>query len=86
VLEGIPAALPALALADKVLSRASKVLPAGDDASGGPSTSAEPGPLDQQVGDRLLELVREARALGVDPEQALRNAVRRVADQVRAAE
>ncbi len=39
---------------------------------GGSATSAE-------VGDRLLGLVREAReAGGVDPEQALRDAVRRL--------
>ncbi len=76
VLEGIPVALPALALADKVLSRASKVLPAVEtpviDADG--------------VGAALLDLVRQARAAGVDPEQALRVAVRELADDVRAAE
>ena len=30
------------------------------------------------LGDRLLALVMEARAAGVDPEQALRDAVRRI--------
>jgi len=30
-----------------------------------------------ELGDRLLALVAEARAAGVDPEQALRDAVRR---------
>ena len=38
---------------------------------GGSATSAE-------VGDRLLEAVRGAREVGVDPEQALRDAVRRL--------
>ncbi len=31
----------------------------------------------EEVGERLLALVAEARAAGVDPEQALRDAVRR---------
>lgn len=76
VLEGIPVALPALALADKVLSRAAKVLPAVE----------TPELAEEQVGSALLDLVRQARAAGVDPEQALRNAVRSLADEVRAAE
>ena len=38
------------------------------------------------VGDRLLALVVEARAGGVDPEQALRDAVRGLVDTVREAE
>ena len=73
VLEGIPWALPALALADKVLGRAAK---AGVDVTltaGG-------------IGDQLLRLVVDARAGGVDAEQALRDAVRRLTDSVRDAE
>jgi XTP/dITP diphosphohydrolase len=38
--------------------------------------SAPPGPTD--LGDRLLALVQEAVADGIDPEQALRDAVRRL--------
>jgi XTP/dITP diphosphohydrolase len=72
VLDGIPAALPALALADKVVGRAARV-------------GVEPA-LSDSVGDRLLGLVTEARATGVDAEQALRDAVRRLARDVRAAE
>ena len=72
VLEGIPWALPALALADKVVGRAAKA---------GVSSSAGGG-----RGDRLLALVVEARADGEDAEQALRDAVRRLADSVRDAE
>jgi XTP/dITP diphosphohydrolase len=74
VLDGIPAALPALALADKVVGRAARV-----------GVEPAPGGSDS-VGDRLLALVVEARSAGVDAEQALREAVRRVADDVRAAE
>ena len=66
--EGIPASLPALAYADKVLGRLHErgsdvALPEGDD-----------------IGARLLALVAEARAQGTDPETALRVAVRRVVE------
>jgi XTP/dITP diphosphohydrolase len=72
LLDGIPAALPALALAEKTVGKAAKVgvVP---EATGG-------------LGDRLMALVVEARANGEDPEQALRDAVRRLAGAVRAAE
>ena len=74
VLEGIPWALPALALADKVLGRAAKA---------GVHPPEEPA---EAYGDRLLQVAAVARAAGVDPEQALRDAVRRLADSVREAE
>jgi XTP/dITP diphosphohydrolase len=77
VLEGIPLALPALALADKVVGRAAKVNPV--DAPK-PTTDAE------RIGQQLLELVQAARALDVDPEQALRTTVGALADRVRTAE
>ncbi|MFD7155718.1 MazG family protein [Kribbella sp. NPDC059898] len=79
VLEGIPLALPALALADKVLGRAAKLLPEGLPA-------AEPANDTDRIGRRALELVLEARNLDVDAEQALRNAVRRLTAEIRAAE
>ena len=66
VLEGLPPGLPALLLADKVVDRLER---AGADA--GP-----PGDPDD-LGERLLALVAEAHADGLDPEQALRDAVRR---------
>jgi XTP/dITP diphosphohydrolase len=72
VLDGIPPALPALALAEKVVGRAARVGVA-------PVDTGTPG-------DRLLALVVEARAAGVDPEQQLRDAVRRLVDAIRAAE
>ncbi|WP_244931751.1 MazG family protein [Nocardioides sp. W7] len=65
VTEGLPASLPALLYADKVLDRLARsgrpVVPEGDG-----------------LGERLLALVVEARAAGVDPEQALRDVVRRL--------
>ncbi|MCW2800881.1 MAG: hypothetical protein JWQ70_2353 [Aeromicrobium sp.] len=60
--DGIPATLPALAYADKVLGRISDVNVSGTD-----------------LGSRLLALVAEARAQGVDAEEALRQAVRLLA-------
>ncbi len=68
VLDGIPLALPALSRAAKVLDRleraGSQLAPSDPDGS-------------SDLGDRLLALVAEARSTGVDPEQALRDAVRR---------
>lgn len=81
VLEGIPLALPSLALADKVLGRSAKVLLPDASPEVEPTlTSAE------QIGPELLAIVREARRLGVDAEQALRQAVGVLAEQIRAAE
>ncbi|UMG91555.1 MazG family protein [Nocardioides sp. TF02-7] len=65
VTEGLPPGLPALLYADKVLDRRAR--------EGRPVTP----PASSDLGDRLLALVAEARATGVDPEQALRDAVRR---------
>ena len=65
-LDGIPLALPALGRAVKVLERLER--------AGLPAVPAE----SDDLGDRLLTLVAEARAAGVDPEQALRDAVRRI--------
>ncbi len=66
-LEGVPLALPALNRAAKVLERLER------------SGRRVPEPSDPtDLGERLLALVAEARASGVDPEQALRDAVRRI--------
>jgi XTP/dITP diphosphohydrolase len=81
VLEGVPMAMPALALADKVLGKAAKV---GITMVGEGAERVETTP--GTIGDRLLALVAEARAAGLDPEQELRDAVRRVVTAVRAAE
>ncbi len=65
LLDGIPASLPALLYADKVTSRLER---AGRVVE----------PSGAELGERLLRLVNEARAAGIDPEQALRDAVRRL--------
>ena len=80
VLEGIPQALPALALADKVLSRAAKVLPTDQLPGATPSSDHD------RIGEALLDLVRQSRSLGVDAEQSLRDATRRLAADIRTAE
>jgi XTP/dITP diphosphohydrolase len=67
LLDGIPLTLPSLHRAAKVLERLER--------AGRP---AAPDPASADVGERLLALVDEARAAGVDPEQALRDAVRRI--------
>lgn len=67
VIDGLPPGLPALLYADKVLDRLGR---AGS-LSGVPSDSDD-------LGDRLLGLVAEARSSGTDPEQSLRDAVRRL--------
>ena len=66
LLHGIPASLPALVAAEKVLARWERTgrgaLPAGDD-----------------LGPRLLALVAEARVAGLDAEAELRGALRDLA-------
>lgn len=75
--EGLPPGLPALALAAKLMSRAEKA---------GISVPVPAPDLDADLGDLLLSVVALARARDVDPEQALRDAARRYAAAVRAAE
>lgn len=64
VMDGVPAALPALARAQKVLGRATRAnLPVRDQAGVG-------------IGQQLFALVARAQAEGVDAETALREATR----------
>jgi XTP/dITP diphosphohydrolase len=77
-LQGIPEQLSALARANKIIGKArfrrvELVLP--DEA-----TTAE------EVGAQILTLAARAQASGIDPEQALRDAVRVLEGQVRHAE
>jgi len=75
VTDGLPPGLPALLYADKVLDRLDR---AGDATLVSRLASLAPQPAPDDLGDRLLALVAEARADGIDPEQALRDAVRRL--------
>ena len=77
-LQGIPEQLSALARVNKIISRVRShrlevALP--DD----PTTAEE-------VGDQILALAARAQATGIDPEQALRDAVRGLEARVRRAE
>lgn len=79
VLDGIPAALPALALADKTIGRAASV-------GVTPDASAEPFGDEAELGELLLGIVAAARAQGLDAERALRSRVRALAAEVHAVE
>ena len=71
--EGIPTSLPALALAAKTQNRARR--------AGVRVPAFAPGPPDwdgaDELGELLFETVRQATERGIDPEAALRAAVRR---------
>src|SRR5690242_2658065 len=83
VTDGLPPTLPALLYADKVVDRLARegrpvdVTPVAS-ATEVPESPESPESTESTLGDRLLALVAEAHAAGVDPEQALRDAVRRV--------
>ena len=83
--EGVPIAMPALMLADKLLKRAATHdVPVSPDAPG----VAEIAELYKNatdtagVGDLLLSVTAHARSAGVDPEEALRGAARRLRDRI----
>jgi XTP/dITP diphosphohydrolase len=77
-LDGVPPALPALTLAAKLVDRAQR--------AGLGAAIAAPADEPAGVGEALLDLVVDASRAGVDPEQALRDTLRRLAQRVRAAE
>jgi len=81
VVEGVPLAQPALALAGKLMSRAERaglVVPVPEPAV----AVADPA----ELGDLLLGVVALARRSGVDAEAALRAAARRYRGRIQAAE
>lgn len=79
VLDGVAFGMPALALAQKVLGKAAAV-----------PVTVTPATLESAdtdaIGDALLALAAAAHEAGVDAEAALRDATRRLAERVRAAE
>ncbi len=83
VLDGVSERMPSLALAQKLLSRASE-LP----SEGGTAVPRTPGPpgTEAELGDALLALAATARAHGWDAERALRERLRALQGTVRAAE
>lgn len=84
VTEGIPEALPALLRASKVLARSEHIdVPVPDVGVALDAAGIED---EEALGDLLLALVAQARERGWDAEAALREAVRRQAGRIRAAE
>ncbi|MEM7285490.1 MAG: MazG nucleotide pyrophosphohydrolase domain-containing protein [Actinomycetota bacterium] len=90
VLDGVPAALPALSLAEKTVKKAGAIgAPVPESLTAAladrlAAVAERPG--DDTVGAALMSLVAHARGAGVDPEMALREAVKQAADEVRAFE
>lgn len=87
-LDGIPAGMPTLARAAKVverLKRAHALDPAAEvwAASGSDAAAAEEvrAVSEEELGDALLRLVIEANAAGLDPDRALRLATERMATE-----
>jgi XTP/dITP diphosphohydrolase len=80
VLDGVPQAMPSLLLADKLIGKVGK---AGTSAELAAEGSWE---TEDDLGDALLRQVVAAKALGFDAERALRGALRRLQDDIRAAE
>ncbi|MEJ5866614.1 MazG family protein [Pseudokineococcus sp. 5B2Z-1] len=91
-MDGVPPALPALARAAKLLGRARRagldvdaLVPGGTGGSAAPEQERD---AEAELGDRLLAVVADAarETPGVDPETALRAAVRRLEQRARDAE
>lgn len=81
VLDGIPQALPALALASKVIGKAHKINLLDKEAPSLIQLNSE-----VELGALLLAIVQAAKAKDLDPERALRTAVRDLSDDIRKAE
>jgi XTP/dITP diphosphohydrolase len=80
VLDGVSERMPSLALAQKLLSKGSQV------GVWAPASAAPPPATEAELGDALLGLVAAARANGWDAERALRERLRRLERDIRAAE
>lgn len=78
--EGIPAALPALAKAEKFERKLQSVGLGYGESTLSPS---EPALGEEQLGELLLTLARRAGAAGLDPEGALRRRLESLAGEVR---
>jgi len=89
-LEGVPRELPALARADRLTEKASRVGFDWPDAAGARAkvteelheldeaiASGRPSEIERELGDTLFALANLARKLGVAPEEALRGTVGR---------
>ena len=77
VLDGVPVAMPSLALANKVVGKAEKL---GLLEKGQSPIQVE---TDEEVGTLLLAIVSAARVNGIDPEMALRKATTELMADIR---
>lgn len=90
VMDGIPAQLPALLLAEKILKKGTRASQPTDPARIAQVVSllvATVGQNDrgqEELGRLLLAVVEQARTAGLDPETALRDAANAAADRFRA--
>ena len=87
--DGVPAALPALARAQKLLDRAERAAGLAGHAAARPRRTAADSAVDlpateEELGDLLFGIVAAARAGGLDAERALRGALRRFQDSTAA--
>ena len=80
VFEGVPAALPALARAQKLLDRAERAALATAASEPAVELPVEVPATEEELGDLLFGIVAGARAAGLDAERALRGALRRFQD------
>ena len=85
VLDGVSERMPSLALAQKLLGRQAAVADAAPAAGGVADAAARPA-SEAELGDALLRLVAIARAEGWDAERALRERLRALQADIRAAE
>jgi XTP/dITP diphosphohydrolase len=85
VLDGVSERMPSLALAQKLLGRSAPLLPEAPRTAGESERPAAP-TTEAGHGDALMDLVRIARENGWDAERALRERLRVLEADVRAAE
>ena len=81
VLDGIPPAMPSLALADKLIGRAQKIGVLEKEAP-----AAIPVESEDELGGLLLAIVASAKAQGLDAERALRTTLRALQVEIRESE
>jgi XTP/dITP diphosphohydrolase len=80
VLDGVPQAMPALALASKVMGKAEKIGLLDNSEASIPLSSED------ELGKLLLAIVASARANGLDAERALREATKELQVEIRSYE
>jgi XTP/dITP diphosphohydrolase len=87
VLDGVAPGMPSLALAQKLLGKASGLVSAPGPVAGVSVSAPESEPESEaELGDALLALVARARARGWDAERALRERLRALESDIRSAE